>query len=84
MSGIKPGGMPGHQPSHESRYRGLISFDEQMKMVGHQRPGKTVGLGVLYQFTQSFYKIGSVSFIGKNEALFDTPCHDMMQGTWKV
>ena len=53
-------------------------------MVGHQSPGKTWCLGILYQIAEAFHKIISVSIIGKYKALFDPPCHDMMQGSFKI
>lgn len=53
-------------------------------MVGHERPGKTIGFGSDEKLRHAFKKKRFVIVIEKDVSLFDAANYHMLEKTWNI
>ena len=84
MSAIVAHGIPGQQAPH---YRGdwyVAGFEQEMEMIGNQRPGVTSRSGFGDDGAQTLEEIISILIILEDPLTFNTTTYDMVQSAGGV
>jgi len=55
-----------------------------MKVIGHEGPGKAIGLSCCEKVRQALNKLGFVVFINKDIPPFNTTDYHMLKQTWDI
>jgi hypothetical protein len=76
--------MAGQQPPHKGGDRGRAGSQQQMKMVGNQRPSVTEGCGTFNEGAHSFQEIVPVLIVPEYVPAFDAPYDHMLEGAGSV
>lgn len=74
----------GQQSSHQFSDRRIARSKQEVGMVIEQCPGKTAGIRLFYQVTQTAKKIGAILFVFKNTLSIDPSDDNMMKSTWRI
>lgn len=81
---IEADSIPRQQTAHERSERALIGTKKEVKMIGDEGPGQTVGPGLLEQSRKPVNKGLPIMIIDKDRGFFDAPDDDMLQNTGDV
>ena len=76
--------MAGQQPPHKGGDWGSAGLQQQMKMVGNQRPRVTDGCGTFNEGAYSFQEIVPVLIVPEYVPSFDAPHNHMVEGAGSV
>jgi hypothetical protein len=76
--------MAGQQPPHKGGDRGRAGSQQQMKMVGNQRPRVTEGCGTVNEGAHTFQEIVPVLIAPEYFPAFDAPHDYMVEGAGSV
>jgi len=76
--------MAGQQPPHKGGDRGRAGSQQQMKMVGNQRPSVADGCGTFNEGAHSFKEIVPVLVVPEYVPAFDAPHDHMVEGAGSV
>ena len=79
MAAIVTHGIPGEQTSLDGGYGGWSSPEQQVKMVAHQSPPKTGGIGLVQNKAEPIYKCIPIEIIIEYLWPADTSDDDMMK-----
>ena len=74
----------GKQSSHNRGNRIASGAQQQVKMIGDQRPGITPGTGLLQDLSQPLSKIVPILIIPEYFAALDTAHDNVVQCAWSV
>ncbi len=72
-------GVAGKESAHEGSQTGLPGQEQQVHMVGHQRPGKAFDSGLDEEFGQLLQKPDAVGIIAEKVAAIDTADDDVLK-----
>jgi len=78
VSSIKGHGVPHENSSHDTGNRRVPRPEQQVKMVGHQGPGKAGRRCLHKNPVESFDKIPAVLIIAEDISTLDTTTYDMV------
>jgi hypothetical protein len=78
VSSIEIDGMAGQQPTHHGGYRIAAGAQQQMKMIGDQRPGKAAGFRLFQDLAQPIDKIVTILIIFENFTTLDAANNNMV------
>jgi hypothetical protein len=81
---IVPLGVAGQKTTHDSGDRHRSCSQKKVKVIGNQRPCITEGLRLLENFPKSFQKVVPVRIATKHCPTFNSPDHDVVQGTSSI
>ncbi|AJY69902.1 hypothetical protein RW64_10045 [Geobacter sulfurreducens] len=84
VSAVEINGMAGEQAAHGLRQGNRGGHQQQMEVIGHERPGKASGAALGEKFRQTGDETRPVVVIVKDVAAFDTADDDVMQDIWYV
>src|SRR6266508_2815366 len=84
MTKIECNGVPSEEPSHEKRKLSLVSAEQKVEMIRHQRPGEAVRASFLKKRGKAADKRITVVIIEKDIALFDPSDDDVLEYTGNV
>jgi hypothetical protein len=82
MPPVEALGIGAQQPFHSKRQIGLRSFDDQVKMVGHEAVGVNLPAGLLTSLSQSAKELGSILVVVKNVLPMIAAANDMIARTF--
>ncbi len=81
---IEAPGVPGEETSHGRRQRPRPRPDQEVKMIGKQRPRQDREARLRSDRRQSVDPILPIPVIRKDGSALDSPHHDMVQGTRRI
>lgn len=81
MALVEINGIARKKPPHEPGKSCLIAAEEQMKMIGHNGPGKAISTGIFKKVRKTAKEFCAVFIIEKNIAFFYTAHNDMLKQT---
>ncbi len=81
---VEDNSVAGKQAAHEDRKVCHTRAKEQMKMVGHKRPGKAFGVGFYKKFGETFKEQAAVIIVDKNIPPLDSANDNVLQQTGNV
>lgn len=77
-------GIAGEQTPHGCSDGGWSGSQQEMKMIGDERPGKAGGGGINQDSTEAFQEVVSVTVITEDFLPLDTAADNMVQGTRRI
>jgi hypothetical protein len=77
---VKPDGIPRQQASHNRRNRNIPGAQKQMKVIGHQGPGKASGLCIQQDLAHPVKKVIAVGIPVEYLPAFNPANHNMVYG----
>ena len=84
MTEVKGDCVTGKEPFHEPGKRDVFGAQQQMEMIGHKRPGKTLSAGRFELSGKAPDKIEAVIITKKDIALFYTTYDDVLKDIGNV
>ena len=81
---VEKNGIAGQQPSHDRRERGGAGLQQEVEMVGNQRPGKAASGGVDQDGVEARDEFIPIRIVGKYLPTFDSAADDVVQGAGSV
>ena len=78
MTAVEVNGVAGKKPSHEG-CKASSGAKQEVKMVGHQRPGKAFGVGFQQKFRKALEKAQAVIVIAEDVATVHATDDNVLQ-----
>jgi hypothetical protein len=79
MAVIESNSITREKTPHESGKFSLVTAEQQMKMIGHNGPGKTICSGFFKKDGKTLQEFRAVFIIKKNITFFNTANNNMLQ-----
>ena len=81
---VETDGIARQKPPHDIGNGNKPGAQQNMKVIGHQRPCKTAGLTVAQNTTKPIQKIIAVAVVSENFPALYSSDDDVMQRTWGI